>query len=75
MPRGAILLAVDGPQVSDYERMFRARFSGTDVRVWPDRIGDKAGIAYACIWRAPHGLTATHQERVNADLLAFIRGE
>jgi non-heme chloroperoxidase len=23
---------------------------------------------------APHGLTATHQERVNADLLAFIRG-
>ena len=23
---------------------------------------------------APHGLTATHQERVNADLLAFVRG-
>ena len=23
---------------------------------------------------APHGLTATHQERVNADLLAFIKG-
>ena len=23
---------------------------------------------------APHGLTATHQEQVNADLLAFIRG-
>jgi non-heme chloroperoxidase len=23
---------------------------------------------------APHGLTATHQDRVNADLLAFIRG-
>ncbi|AHE56739.1 alpha/beta hydrolase [Sphingomonas sanxanigenens] len=23
---------------------------------------------------APHGLTATHQDRFNADLLAFIRG-
>src|SRR6516162_6423408 len=23
---------------------------------------------------APHGLTATHQDRVNADLLAFLRG-
>ena len=22
---------------------------------------------------APHGLTATHQDRVNADLLAFIK--
>ena len=23
---------------------------------------------------APHGLTATHQDQVNADLLAFMRG-
>jgi non-heme chloroperoxidase len=23
---------------------------------------------------APHGVTATHQEQVNADLLAFLRG-
>jgi non-heme chloroperoxidase len=23
---------------------------------------------------APHGLTATHQDQVNADLLAFLRG-
>jgi non-heme chloroperoxidase len=23
---------------------------------------------------APHGLTATHKDQVNADLLAFIRG-
>ncbi len=58
MPRGAILLAVNGPQTADYERMFRARFTGRDLRVWPDRIGDKAGVAYACIWRAPHGMPA-----------------
>jgi non-heme chloroperoxidase len=24
---------------------------------------------------APHGITATHQEQVNADLLAFIKGQ
>jgi non-heme chloroperoxidase len=24
---------------------------------------------------APHGLTATHQDPVDADLLAFLRGE
>jgi len=24
---------------------------------------------------APHGMTATHQDRVNADLLAFVKGE
>ena len=23
---------------------------------------------------APHGITATHQDQVNADLLAFIKG-
>ena len=56
MSRGAILLAVDGPQAADYERMFRAQFAGRDLQVWPDRIGNPAGIVYACIWRAPHGL-------------------
>jgi glyoxylate/hydroxypyruvate reductase A len=58
MAKGAILLAVNGPQAADYERMFRARFSGSDLRVWPDQTGSKADIAYACIWRAPHGLPA-----------------
>jgi non-heme chloroperoxidase len=24
---------------------------------------------------APHGITATHQDQINADLLAFIKGE
>ena len=56
MSRGAILLAVNGPQAADYERMFRAQFAGRDLQVWPDRIGNPAGIVYACIWRAPHGL-------------------
>ena len=25
------------------------------------------------LFRAPHGFTATHQDQVNADLLAFLR--
>lgn len=58
MRKNAILVAVDGPQAADYERMFRHHFAGRDIRFWPDRIGDPAGIAYACIWRAPHGLPA-----------------
>jgi glyoxylate/hydroxypyruvate reductase A len=58
MSRGAILLAVNGPQVADYERICRAQFTGRDLRVWPDHIGSPADIAYACIWRAPHGLPA-----------------
>ncbi len=58
MPRGAILLAVDGPQAADYHRMFLEHFAGREIRLWPDQIGDTADIAYACVWRAPHGLLA-----------------
>lgn len=56
MSKPAILLAVNGPQVADYERIFRSHFAGRNIRLWPDQIGDPAGIAYACVWRAPHGL-------------------
>jgi hypothetical protein len=26
-----------------------------------------------CIWGAPHGLCSTHKDRVNADLLHFLK--
>jgi glyoxylate/hydroxypyruvate reductase A len=58
MPKSAILLAVDGPQAADYRRIFEKQFIGCELRLWPDHIGDAADIAYACIWRAPHGLLA-----------------
>ena len=58
MSRGAILLAVNGPQAAEYERILRSHFAGRDIRVWPDRIGDPPDIAYGCVWRAPHGLLA-----------------
>jgi glyoxylate/hydroxypyruvate reductase len=59
MPKSAILLAVDGPQATEYQRIFEKQFNGREIRVWPDHIGEPADIAYACIWRAPHGLLAT----------------
>lgn len=58
MSKGAILLAVNGPQAADYQRMFQSHFAGREIRLWPNHIGDPADIAYACIWRAPHGLPA-----------------
>jgi glyoxylate/hydroxypyruvate reductase A len=59
MPKSAILLAVDGPQATEYRRIFERQLIGREIRVWPDHIGEAADIAYACIWRAPHGLLAT----------------
>jgi glyoxylate/hydroxypyruvate reductase len=52
----AILLAVNGPQAAEYHEVFRREFAARDVRLWPNHVGDPADIAYACIWRAPHGL-------------------
>jgi len=54
---------------------------GDDDQVVPIDVGGRASaqlwpeatfIVYA---GAPHGLTDTHKDRVNADLLAFARGE
>ena len=29
-----------------------------DIRIWPDRVGEPAEVAYACAWHAPNGLFA-----------------
>lgn len=52
---GAILVAVTGPTAEAWYERFRAQAGGRDVRCWPD-IGHPADIAYACCWRAPHGV-------------------
>ena len=54
----AILLAVTGLDAAAWEERFRALAPGRDIRVWPQRVGDPAGIAYACAWQAPRGLLA-----------------
>ncbi|MPZ55805.1 MAG: glyoxylate/hydroxypyruvate reductase A [Rhizobiales bacterium] len=54
----AILLAITGWDPLEWDARFRALPSGRDIRLWPDRIGHAADIAYACVWKPPHGLLA-----------------
>ncbi len=56
---GAILLALRGVDVREWEQRFRLLAPARELRVWPDRIGDRAGISYVCAWQAPFGLLAT----------------
>jgi glyoxylate/hydroxypyruvate reductase A len=55
----AILLAVTGLDPRSWEERFRALAPQRDVRLWPQRLGDPADIAYACAWHAPRGLFAS----------------
>jgi glyoxylate/hydroxypyruvate reductase len=55
----AILLAIKGWDTTAWETRFKARAPERDIRLWPDRIGDPADVAYACAWKPPHGVLAT----------------
>jgi glyoxylate/hydroxypyruvate reductase len=55
----AILLAITGWDPTGWETRFRALAPQRDIRLWPDRTGDPAGIAYACAWKPPPGLLAS----------------
>jgi glyoxylate/hydroxypyruvate reductase len=54
----AILLAVTGLDPQPWEERLRALAPQRDIRLWPQRLGDPADIAYACAWHAPRGLFA-----------------
>lgn len=56
--RNAVLVAVTGPTTDAWRQQFAAYKASRDLRFLPDRIGDRADIAYACAWRAPHGAFA-----------------
>ena len=55
---GALLLAVTGLDPKPWEERFRTLAPRRDIRVWPDRVGEPAEIAYACAWHASQGLFA-----------------
>ena len=55
---GAILLAVTGLDPKPWEDRFRTLAPQRDIRIWPDRVGEPADVAYACAWHAPNGLFA-----------------
>jgi glyoxylate/hydroxypyruvate reductase len=54
----ALLLVITGWDAAPWERRFRAAAPGRDIRLWPDRIGDPAAIAYAAAWLPPPGAFA-----------------
>lgn len=58
MSSAAILVAVEGSSTDDWFTHFRVNARGRDLRRWPHAVGDPMDIAYACVWRAPHGLLA-----------------
>ena len=53
----AILLAVNGPQVGDWQAALRAQVKGRELRVWPET-GAPDEIDYACVWLPPRGVLA-----------------
>jgi glyoxylate/hydroxypyruvate reductase A len=53
-----VLLGFDGQEAGAWLAALRANAKGRTIRVWPDAIGDPAGIAYACVWMPPRGLLA-----------------
>jgi glyoxylate/hydroxypyruvate reductase len=54
----AILLAITGWDPTGWDARFRALAPQRDIRLWPDRVGDLADIAYACAWKPPPGALA-----------------
>jgi glyoxylate/hydroxypyruvate reductase len=54
--RAAILVVVTGPTAQAWCQRFLDHAAERDIRTWPDGVGDPADIAYACAWRAPHGV-------------------
>ena len=58
MSADAILLAITGWNPTEWDARLRALAPARDIRLWPDRVGDTADIAYACTWKAPRGLMA-----------------
>ena len=53
---GAVLIAVTGLDPKAWEERFRALAPLRDFRLWPQRVGDPADIAFACAWQAPPGV-------------------
>ena len=54
----AVLVAVTGPTTDAWLQQFAAYKAKRDLRFLPDNVGDRADIAYACAWRAPHSAFA-----------------
>jgi glyoxylate/hydroxypyruvate reductase A len=56
MAFNALAIAIGEPRSQDWFDEFRRRAPQRDIRLWPDRIGDPAEIAYVCHWSTPRKL-------------------
>lgn len=56
MSANALLIAVTGANAQDWFDRFRAASPDSDIRQWPDQVGNPADIAYVAAWKAPHGI-------------------
>ena len=54
----AILVAVTGMDPEPWAERLRMLAPHRDIRLWPEQVGEAAGIAYACVWMPPPGLLA-----------------
>jgi len=54
----ALALVITGWDAGPWEQRFRAAAPRRDIRLWPDRLGDPAGVAYAAAWLPPVGAFA-----------------
>src|SRR5262249_43929961 len=57
-PMSNILLAIVGWDPKGWEQRFRTLAPQHRISVWPDQVGDPAGVPYACVWHPPPGLLA-----------------
>jgi glyoxylate/hydroxypyruvate reductase A len=51
----AILLATTGWDAKEWQARFLALAPARDIRIWPEGVGDRAEIAYVCVWKPPPG--------------------
>jgi glyoxylate/hydroxypyruvate reductase A len=57
----AILLAIMGWDPKNWDQLFRTLAPQRDFRLWPEQAKKPDDIAYACVWKPPHGLMAEHK--------------
>jgi glyoxylate/hydroxypyruvate reductase A len=51
----ALALVITGWDAGPWEQRFRAAAPGRDIRLWPDRLGNPADVAFAAAWLPPAG--------------------
>ena len=57
----AILLAIVGWDPQGWDQIFRTLAPQHDIRLWPESAGNPDNVAYACVWKPPHGMLAEYR--------------